>query len=102
MSIKDIQSWLNGEKLRSEKVKKQYPLLLLIAVLVLVYIFVGYGATEQQHHITDLKKQMLDSKYEYMTTSAELVRTTKQSQVATELEQRGSRLKESSTPPVKL
>ena len=102
MSIKDIQSWLNGEKLRSEKMKKQYPLLLLIAGLVFLYILAGYGAAKQQHRLTDLKKEMLDTKHEYMTISAELVKTTRQSQVAAELEQRGSRIKENTTPPVKL
>lgn len=102
MSIKDIQSWLNGEKLRSEKMKKQYPLLLLIAGLVFLYILAGYGAAKQQHRLTDLKKEMLDTKYEYMTISAELVKTTRQSQVTAELEQRGSRIKENTTPPVKL
>ena len=102
MSVKDIQSWLNGEKLRSENMKKQYPLLLLIAGLVFLYILAGYGAAKQQHRLTDLKKEMLDTKYEYMTISAELVKTTRQSQVAIELEQRGSRLQENTTPPVKL
>ena len=102
MSIKDIQSWLNGEKLRSEKMKKQYPLLLLIAGLVFLYILAGYGAAKQQHRLTDLKKEMLDTKYEYMTISAELVKTPRQPQVAAELEQRGSRIKENTTPPVKL
>ena len=102
MSIKDIQSWLNGEKLHSEKIKQQYPLLLLLASLFFLYIFAGYRAAKQQHQLTDLKKEMLDTKYEYMTISAELVKTTRQSQVAVELEQRGSRLKEISTPPVKL
>ena len=64
MSIKDIQSWLNGEKLRSEKMKQQYPLLLLIAGLVFLYILAGYGAAKQQHRLTDLKKELLDTKYE--------------------------------------
>ena len=102
MSIKDIQSWLNGEKLHSEKMKQQYPLLLLIASLFFLYIFAGYRAAKQQHQLTDLKKEMLDTKYEYMTISAELVKTTRKSQVAVELEQRGSRIKENTTPPVKL
>lgn len=102
MSIKDIQSWLNGEKLHSEKMKQQYPLLLLIASLFFLYIFAGYRAAKQQHQLTDLKKEMLDTKYEYMTISAELVKTTRQSQIAVELEQRGSRIKENTTPPVKL
>ena len=102
MSIKDIQSWLNGEKLRSEKMKKQYPLLLLIAGLVFLYILAGYGAAKQQHRLTDLKKEMLDTKYEYMTISAELVKAARQSQVAAELEELGSRIKENTTPLVKL
>ena len=34
----DIQSWLNGDKLRSEKFREQYPLIALIVVLIFLYI----------------------------------------------------------------
>ena len=34
----DIQSWLNGDKLRSQKIREQYPLIGLIVALVFVFL----------------------------------------------------------------
>ena len=73
----DIQSWLNGDKLRSQKIREQYPLIGLIVALVFVYIFTGYQAAKQQHRLTDTKKEMLDAKFRYMTISAELTNSTR-------------------------
>ena len=35
--VHDIQSWLNGDKLRSQKIREQYPLIGLIVGLVFLY-----------------------------------------------------------------
>ena len=98
----DIQSWLNGDKLRSKKFREQYPLIGLIVGLVFVYILVGYHAAEQQKRLTDTKKEMLDAKFRYMTISALLTNTTRQSQVMIVLRENGSTLQENTTPPVKI
>ena len=98
----DIQSWLNGDKLRSQKIREQYPLIGLIVALVFVYIFAGYQAAKQQHRLTDTKKEMLDAKFRYMTVSAQLTNATRQSQVLEALQQKGSSLQENSVPPVKI
>jgi hypothetical protein len=98
----DIQSWLNGDKLRSKKIREQYPLIALIVFLIFVYIFMGYQAAKQQHRLTDTKKEMLDAKFRYMTISAHLTNTTRQSQVAAALKEQGSTLQENRTPPVKI
>ena len=98
----DIQSWLNGDLLRSEKVRAQYPLIGLIVGLVFLYILAGYQAAEQQKRLTDTKKEMLDAKFRYMTISAQLTNTTRQSQVSESLRLNGSTLKENNVPPVKI
>ena len=98
----DIQSWLNGDKLRSQKIREQYPLIGLIVALVFVYIFAGYQAAKQQHRLTDTKKEMLDAKFRYMTISAELTNTTRQSQVTDSLHVKGSMLQENTTPTTKI
>ena len=54
----DIQSWLNGDKLRSRKIREQYPLIGLIVALLFLYILTGYQAGKQQHRLTDTKKEM--------------------------------------------
>lgn len=98
----DIQSWLNGDKLRSQKIREQYPLIGLIVALVFVYIFTGYQAAKQQHRLTDTKKEMLDAKFRYMTISAELTNSTRQSTVVEVLRENGSELRENNVPPVKV
>ncbi len=98
----DIQSWLNGDKLRSSRLKEQYPLLGLIAALIFLYILTGYQSAKQQHRLTDTKKEMLDAKFRYMTISAQLTNTTRQSQVVNALKEQGSALQENTVPPTKV
>ena len=98
----DIQSWLNGDMLRSQKIREQYPLIGLIVGLVFLYILTGYQAAKQQHRLTDTKKEMLDAKFRYMTISAQLTNTTRQSQIIEARQENGSALKENNVPPTKI
>jgi hypothetical protein len=100
--VHDIQSWLNGDKLRSQKIREQYPLIGLIVGLVFLYILTGYQSAKQQHRLTDTKKEMLDAKFRYMTISAQLTNSTRQSQVIEVLKENGSELQENLVPPVKV
>lgn len=102
MEARNIQGWLNGEKLRSSKVRKQYKLIGLILVLIFVYITAGYRAMEQQHRLSDLRKEVRDKKFEYLTISSQLVNETRQSRVAKQLEERGSQLKPNKVPAVRV
>lgn len=97
-----IQSWLNGDFLRSRRFRAQYPLIGLIVFLVFVYILTGYQSIKQQHRLTDTKKEMMDAKFRYMTISAELMNTTRQSQVTEALRTQGSTLQENTIPPTKI
>ena len=100
--LHDIQSWLNGDKLRSRRLREQYPLIGLIIVLIFLYILTGYQSAKQQHRFTDTKKEMLDAKFRYMTVSAQLTDATRQSQVGEVLRQNGSTLQENTVPPTKI
>ena len=97
-----IQSWLNGDKLRSKKIREQYPLIGLIVGLVFLYILTGYQAAKQQHRLTDTKKEMLDAKFRYMTISAQLTNSTRQTQILKELQKNGNPLQENRVPPVRI
>ena len=88
--------------LRSQKIREQYPLIGLIVGLVFLYILTGYQAAKQQHRLTDTKKEMLDAKFRYMTISAQLTNTTRQSQIIEALQENGSALKENTVPPTKI
>ena len=98
----DIQSWLNGDLLRNQKIKEQYPLIGLIVGLIFIYILTGYQAVKQQHRLTDTKKEMLDAKFRYMTISAQSTDKTRQSQVIMALQENESTLQENRVPPVKI
>lgn len=100
--VHDIQSWLNGDKLRSQKIREQYPLIGLIVGLVFLYILTGYQSAKQQHRLTDTKKEMLDAKFRYMTISAQLTNSTRQSQVIEVLKENESEVQENRIPPVKV
>ena len=100
--VHDIQSWLSGDMLRSQKIREQYPLIGLIVGLVFLYILTGYQSAKQQHRLTDTKKEMLDAKFRYMTISAQLTNSTRQSQVIEVLKVNGSELQENRVPPVKV
>ena len=98
----DIQSWLNGDKFRSKRFREQYPLIGLIVALFFLYILTGYQAVKQQHRLTDTKKEMLDAKFRYMTISAQLTNTTRQSRIIEVLHEQGSPLRENNIPPTKI
>ncbi len=100
--IHDIQSWLNGDRLRSSGIRKLYPLLGLIVCLLFIYIMTGYRSMDQQHRLTDTKREMLDAKFRYMTVSARLTDATRQSQISEALRHNGSKLQENTVPPTKL
>ena len=97
-----IQSWLNGDLLRSKRFRAQYPLFGLIVCLIFIYILTGYQSIKQQHRLTDTKKEMMDAKFRYMTISAGLRNATRQSQVTDALRAQGSTLQENTIPPTKI
>ncbi len=100
--VHDIQSWLNGDRLRSKRIREQYPLMALIVCLIFLYILTGYQAVKQQHRLTDVKKEMMDAKFRYMTVSAQLTNATRQSQIIEALRSNGSTLQENTKPPTKI
>lgn len=100
--VHNIQTWLNGDRFRSKQFRELYPLMGLIVGLIFLYILTGYQAVKQQHRLTDTKKEMLDAKFRYMTISAQLTNTTRQSQVIEALQINGSALQENRIPPTKI
>lgn len=97
LSLQDV---LNGDVFTKDWMKRQYKLLALIVVLVIVYIFEGYRAQQQMAHLVQLTKDIKDARYEYLTVSAELSEMTRQSAISVRLQAAGSPVKESVTPAV--
>lgn len=97
-----IKSLLNGDLFRSEFIRKQYPLLGLVAVLIMVYIMAGYHAIDQQKQIVKLRREIDESKFEYLSLYTDYVRVTRQTVVVEQLEEMGSSLEMNMRPLIQL
>jgi len=95
-----LQEVLNGQILTGTFVRSQYKLLVLIAVGIFFYVWAGIRAQREHHHLTQLRKELQDAQYEQLTIHANLTDLTKQSEVAKELQERGSRLHENTRPVI--
>jgi len=96
-SLRDI---LNGNILTKRFFQKQYGLLIMIAVLTFLYVDNRYYCETQLAKEIDLKKKIQDVKYESLTISAELMNISRQSNVMKKVNESGSNLTESTTPPI--
>lgn len=99
---KHIRSLMSGEMFRKEQFSKHYRLLGLLAVYAMVYITAGYQSARQQHELSDLKKDVRDAKFEYLTVTSQRVDVTRQSQIVQMLSERDSKLKENRKPLVQI
>lgn len=95
-----LQEVLNGQILTGAFFRSQYKLIAIIAAGIFFYIWAGIRAQREHHHLTQLRKELQDAQYEQLTIHANLTDLTKQSEVARELQERGSRLRENTSPVI--
>jgi len=95
-TVRDI---LNGNILTKKFLQKQYGLLIMIAVLTFFYVDNRFYCETQLAKEIDLKKKILDVKYESLTISAELMEISRQSNVMDKVNASGISLIQSTTPP---
>ncbi len=98
-SVKDI---LSGNVLGQDWFRQQYRLILLISGLVFLYIYLGYQSQRQMRMLSDLQKELQDVQMTQLTVNAELMNKSRQSSIAKMLQEKGSKLKESNTPAIRV
>jgi cell division protein FtsL len=91
---------LNGNFLTTNFFRKQYGLLIMIAVLLFFYVDNRYYCETQLAKEIEVKKKIQDVKYEYLTISAELMQLSRESNVLKMVQEKGLNLKETNTPPI--
>ncbi len=96
-TVRDI---LNGNILTKKVFKKQYGLLIMIACLAFLYVDNRFYCETQLAKEIEMKKKIQDVKYESLTIKAELMETSRQSNVLKMIRERGVDLQETSTPPI--
>lgn len=96
-SFRDI---LNGNILTKQVIRKQFPLLVMLVLLALLYIDNRYASERQLRASYELQKQIQDAKYVSLSISADLMDITRQSNITTLLKEKGLELELGEEPPV--
>jgi len=96
-SFRDV---LNGNILTKNFLRKQYGLIIMISVLTFLYVDNRYNCEMQLAKEIELKKEILDAKYEFLTISAELMQISRQSNVLKMVKTNGLDLIETQSPPI--
>lgn len=97
--LKDL---IDGSFLTRDEVIKQFPFVIFIAMLGLVYIGNRYHAEKVVKKTITIQKELKELRSEIITTASEFMKMSTQSVVAKKVEERGIGLKESTIPPKKI
>ena len=97
-----VKDFLTGSILTSESVSKQMPYILFLAFLAFFYIGNRYRYEKLVSKERKLQIEIRNLRAESITTAAQLMFISKQSEVAKLCEKRGLELKESVVPPKKI
>lgn len=93
---------LDGSLLSKENVTGQIPYILFLAFLALIYIGNRYRYEKLVREGQKLQVEVKNLRAESITTAAQLMHISKQSQVAKMVEEKGLGLEESIIPPKKI
>lgn len=97
--LKDI---LNGNIFQDKRFHKQIPFLILIILMIFFYIDNHYVCAKQLDEIADLKKQLVDKEYQYLTISSKLIQGSRQSKVYDKVKKNNLDLYPLTTPAVEI
>ena len=94
-----LKSILGGDILATDFFRRQAGLLFLIIVLIIIYINNRYECQMQLIEIDNLKKELIDIKYDALTRSSELMERSRQSRIEEYISSKESDLQTSTHPP---
>lgn len=97
-----IKELIDGSVLTRESVVRQLPFILFLTFLAFIYIGNRYHAERLVRQANDLHRELRDLRAQAITTSAELMHISRQSEVLKIIRQKELGLKESTEPPKKL
>lgn len=93
------KSFIGGDILADSFLKKQAGLFILIVIFIIIYISNRYSCQHKQLEIDQLRKELVDIKYEALTRSSELMEKSRQSKIENYISGGESKLETSTTPP---
>jgi len=100
--IGSLKGLLGGSLLTRERVVRQLPYILFLTMLAFIYIGNRYHAEKLVRKNSELQEEVEELRAKAITTSAELMRLSQQSQVIKLIRKKDMGLKQSVTPPKKI
>jgi hypothetical protein len=97
-----IRELLSGSMISEKIILKNLGYIALITLLTIIYIGNRFHAEKITRETGKLQKEVRDLRSESLSTSAELMYLSKQSEVYSLIRERGLNLEEMKTPPYKL
>ena len=67
-----------------------------------MYSHCGYLSQRQQRNLSEAQKELQDAKFVLLSLNAELMEKTRQSSISKMLENKGSKVKPSNTPAIRI
>lgn len=98
--LSGLMSVFNGSFLAKRKVLMQYPFMLYLTFLGIIYIANAYQTEKTVVAIDNIKKELKEIRHEYIATKSSLMHHSRQSEIAKKIS--GLGLKESTVPPFKI
>lgn len=98
-SVKEL---LDGRILADKVIRKNIAFILFLTFLGIFYIANGYSTEKLYKRKVAMEREVRDLRFESITTAAQLMYNSKQSEVKRRVNQEGLDLEESKEPPVKI
>ena len=99
---KDLRTILDGTLFYKGLIKNNLLYIVFLTLLAIFYIGNRYKCEDQLAQIAQLEKEITDLRYEAITTNAELMSISRQSEVARLVKKRGIDLEESVKAPQRI
>lgn len=97
-----MRSFIGGTILTDERVSRQFPFVVVLAIFGLVLIMNRNWSEKTIRQIGDMQNELEALRAEHATISAKLMDASRPSEVAKQIENAGISLKEPLKPPKKL
>lgn len=97
-----VRGLINGSFVASDLVRKQIPFIIVLFILGLIYIANRYHAESIFRETENAKKEIEDLRAEKIEIQSNLMTNSRRDKVLRLLEEKGSILKESPVPPIKI
>ncbi|BDX38203.1 hypothetical protein CYCD_15580 [Tenuifilaceae bacterium CYCD] len=97
-----VKDFLSGNILAHENISAQLPYVLFLVFLAVIYIANHYRYDKLMREDQKVKTELKNLRAESITTAAQLMFISKQSEVVKLVEEKGLELKESTVPPKKI